>query len=124
MQLIKILDRVTFTSSDAGELSYDISDKIIDALSAKHAAAYVLVHQADSNTEVKIAYRHSPDGVNWATGANLYDSTTAIADGMNASDAGVDISFVAKMMPTVSINDLSTGGVTATLSAWIVLKPF
>ena len=124
MQLIKILDRVTFTSSDAGELSYDISDKIIDALSAKHGGAYVLVHEAETDTAVKIGYRHSPDGVNWATGANLYDSTTAIADGMNASSEGVDVSFVAKMMPTVSIDDLSTGGTTATLSAWIVLKPF
>ena len=124
MQLMKILDRVTLKSDGDNEKSYDISDKIIDALSAKHGGAYVLVHEAETDTAVKIAYRHSPDGVNWATGANLYDSTTAIADGMNASDAGVDISFVAKMMPTVSINDLSTGGVTATLSAWIVLKPF
>ena len=83
----------------------------------------MLVHETDANTDVKIAYRSSPDGLNWMTGANdLFASSGGIADGMNGSTAGVDISFVAKMLPTVSVQ--GSAAVAITLSAWIVLKPF
>ena len=39
MQLIKIVDRVTFRTPDSSEKTWDVFEIVIDALPAKHAAA-------------------------------------------------------------------------------------
>ena len=129
MQKIKILDRVTITSDNTGGEKEAFVASYANALAAKSASVYVMVHEVDSNCRLAIAYRHSPDGENWADGDNdLFDTGASndAKEGMQVSASAEDVVRVDQIgiIPKLQERTSPSTLVTATISVWLVLKPF
>ncbi len=131
MQFIKLVDRQIIASASNGDFEDNFARIETDVLAAKNASLYVLVHDVDDDGWIKIGYRHTPNGTDFIDGsATLYDSTDiagGVPMGMKISSAATDVTQYAKIVLVPKIGT-STGGAAdrkkATISVWLVAKPF
>ncbi len=131
MQFVKLIDRQLIASDTNGDFQDNFARVETDVLAAKNASLYVLVHSVDDNGWIKVGYRHTPNGTDFIEPTTaLYDSTDiagGVGSGMKVSSAATDVTQFAKIVLVPKMGT-STGGAadlkTATISVWLVAKPF
>jgi hypothetical protein len=132
MKIIRFLNRQTLNSESDGTVrTFAGVPGIPDAVGAKNASVYFLIHSASgADVRPSCGWNHGPDGENWEAGSGtLYDSgaTTGVAPGVTSPSALTDVSKVGWIQPLPKIEKI-TGGSSATkslvVSGWLVLKPF
>ena len=127
METELIIDGMTFTSqADGSESSIALDLAVFSARRAKHIAPYILVHEVDANTALKLGWQHGPQGLGeWTDGsADLFDSSGAISSGLHSGGA-TEVLEADQIRPVVKVVATSgTDRVQLRLSVWMVKKPF
>lgn len=99
----------------------------LDVSLGKTLVWYLLAEDPDSDTRVKITYRHGPSPEILEGSQDLYDTggTTGIKRGLDGNPADLDVTKFEYLVLAITVSDRSAASLKGvTLSLWAGSVPF